>query len=61
MVAELKEKNNNYYCSNCMMQQPIIKPNCVFCGNYFTNYESVLIKNTNQLLGNKTKKRADKI
>ena len=51
MTSELKRRaNNNYYCSNCMMMQPIPLPmNCVFCGNWFSNYELIMIKNFKDL------------
>ena len=46
MTSELKRRaNNNYYCSNCMMMQPTPpSPNCMFCGNWFSNYENVVIE-----------------
>ena len=45
MVSTLKKKSNDhYYCSNCMMMQPSpLKENCPFCGNYFSNYENIII------------------
>ena len=44
MVSTLKERGNSYYCSNCQMRQPQIKSNCWWCGNMFSNWESVLFK-----------------
>ena len=44
MVADLIKKNNYYYCSHCRMRQLQPNPNCYFCGNYFSNWESVLIE-----------------
>ena len=44
MVSKLLKDKNVYYCSNCRMKQFQIKPNCIFCGNQFYNYEDVLIK-----------------
>lgn len=45
MVAELKGPTfGPYHCSNCLMRQPKeLKSNCVFCGNWFSNYEDILI------------------
>ena len=44
MVAQIIEKNNTYYCSNCRMR--VFEPtyNCKFCGNLFSNYEIMLVK-----------------
>ena len=35
-----------YYCSNCRIVQPNdnLKSNCFFCGDYFSNYEDILIE-----------------
>lgn len=45
MVAQLKGPIfGPYYCSNCRIKQPDeLKNNCVFCGNWFSNYEDILI------------------
>ena len=45
MVAQLKGPIfGPYYCSNCRIKQPDkLKSNCVFCGNWFSNYENILI------------------
>ena len=47
MTSKLVEKNDNYYCSNCMMRQPRVRVNCWWCGDLFSNYEEVLIKEIN--------------
>ena len=47
MVAQLKGPTfGPYYCSNCMMKQPNdnLKSTCFFCGNYFSNYEDIIIE-----------------
>ena len=44
MISTLKTNGNTYYCSNCLMKQFQLKPNCPFCGNMFSNYESILTK-----------------
>lgn len=34
-----------YRCSNCKMPQPNqeLHSNCIFCGDWFSNYEDILI------------------
>lgn len=48
MISQLKGPIfGPYYCSNCRIQQPNagqLKHNCVFCGNWFSNYEDILIE-----------------
>lgn len=46
MVSSLRTRvNGTYYCSNCRFIQPDPpRANCVFCGNWFSNYESVIIQ-----------------
>jgi len=44
MISKIQENNGIYYCSNCRVRQCDLKPNCVFCGNWFSNYEDILIK-----------------
>jgi len=44
MVSTLVKRNTHYYCSNCMMRQLQLNPNCYFCGNSFSNWESVMIE-----------------
>lgn len=44
MIAELMEKNGVYYCSECRMRQFKPSYNCVFCGNLFSNFSSMKIK-----------------
>lgn len=44
MISKIQENNGIYYCSNCRVRQGNLKPNCVFCGNWFSNYEDILIK-----------------
>ena len=43
MIAKLKGPIfGPYRCSNCMMLQPkAYQSNCVFCGDYFSNIESI--------------------
>ena len=41
MIANLILKNNDYYCSNCMMRQSQIRTQCSFCGDSFSNWENV--------------------
>lgn len=51
MVSRLlkkKPEDEVYYCSNCMMRQPRILPNCFWCGNSFSNIEEVLRKDFNE-------------
>ena len=45
MVARLKGPIfGPYHCSNCMIQQPYpLKTNCVFCGDYFSNIEAIMV------------------
>lgn len=45
MIARLKGPTfGPYYCSNCRIKQPDeLKNNCVFCGDWFSNYEDILI------------------
>ena len=47
MISKLIEKNDTYFCSNCMMRQPRVQTNCFWCGNMFSNYEDMLIKDVN--------------
>ena len=47
MVAKLEGPIfGPYRCSNCKMIQPNdnLKSNCIFCGNWFSNYEEKLIE-----------------
>ena len=38
MISKLIKKGESYCCSNCMMRQPDdLRPNCIFCGNEFSN------------------------
>lgn len=41
MVATLKLKSDEYYCSNCMMRQQGIPLYCYFCGCEFSNWEEI--------------------
>ena len=43
-VSTLKQKGAYWYCNNCMMRQPGIVPQCVFCEIPFSNYETVLFE-----------------
>lgn len=44
MISTLKKRGDTYYCSNCLMWQFNLRENCVFCGNSFSNFESVIIE-----------------
>ena len=44
MIASLKERNNQWYCSKCMMRQSKLRNTCSFCGSTFSNLENVLYK-----------------
>jgi predicted ATP-dependent serine protease len=44
MISTLKKRGEAYYCTQCMMRQPDLKPNCYWCGSYFSNLNAVLIK-----------------
>jgi len=46
MIAKLDGPTfGPYRCSNCKMIQPNkLHSNCSFCGNWFSNYEDILIK-----------------
>ena len=46
MISRIIEKNGTYHCSNCLMRIYTLKSNCPFCGNWFSNYEDVVIKDT---------------
>lgn len=49
MISTLKKKGEQYYCSECMMRQPApLKDHCYFCGNWFSNYENIIIMNTSE-------------
>lgn len=54
MVAYLKNKNNQWYCSNCMMRQDIIYSACSFCGQQFVNFEEVCYNNWKDIEDEKT-------
>ena len=42
MISKIvKNGNGVYVCSYCRMRVDPNKSNCPFCGNYFSNYESV--------------------
>lgn len=53
MISKIQENNGIYYCSNCRMRQYDLKPNCVFCGNQFSNYESFIINKYEEEMKNK--------
>lgn len=44
MISTIKQKGSTYYCSNCLMRQFELKPNCPFCGNMFSNYENMIVR-----------------
>ena len=45
MITMLKKYGSTYRCSNCMMLQPAsLKMNCPFCGDMFSNFESIMIQ-----------------
>ena len=35
---------NDFICSNCRMRQTILRPQCPWCGEIFSNYESILVE-----------------
>jgi len=42
MISKIvKNSNGVYVCSYCRMRIDPNKSNCPFCGNYFSNYESI--------------------
>lgn len=43
-TAIIKQKRGKWYCDNCMMIQPELVPQCVFCEIMFSNYESEVIR-----------------
>lgn len=43
-VAHLIAKNNQYYCSNCLMRQDLKHPYCQYCGRLLTNWEDIIIE-----------------
>ena len=45
MISSLKKTGQVYRCTNCMFRQPTpLLPNCPYCGNLFSNYEELIIK-----------------
>ena len=45
MVSKLIKKDNSYICSECKMRQPDdLKSNCFWCGNWFSNYEELMVE-----------------
>ena len=45
MIATLKKnKDGDYYCSECMMRQLVIGSICSFCECEFSNYEQVMVE-----------------
>ena len=54
-VSTLKHKGQYWYCNNCMMRQPGIVPQCVFCEIPFSNFETLLIEDYKQREENKIK------
>lgn len=44
MVAKLKKRNNEYYCSNCRIVQRHLQYYCIFCGYEFSNYEEIIFR-----------------
>ena len=47
MTSTLFKKQDQYFCSNCMMRQPRVQASCFWCGNMFSNYENMLIQDVN--------------
>lgn len=45
MISTLKQKNGSYYCTECMMRQFTLRPQCSFCGAEFSNYQDIIIEN----------------
>ena len=44
MVSKLIKKDYAYICSECRMRQPRLQDTCWWCGNLFSNFEEVLMK-----------------
>lgn len=45
MTSKLIKRNDSYFCSECRMKQVYeLQPWCIFCGNIFSNYESIVIE-----------------
>lgn len=44
MVSKIMKNGDVYYCSNCRMRLFQLSYNCKFCGNLFSNYEDIIIK-----------------
>ena len=63
MVSRLKQRTSGrYYCSNCMLMQPNPpRANCCFCGDWFENYESILVKNHIEKTTNEVKENESNI
>lgn len=56
MIAKLIHKNDSWICSNCMMRQPtLLKANCWFCGNWFSNFEEISINSWQDIEKDKNK------
>lgn len=47
-MAFLRRKNNTYQCSNCFMRLELVE-NCPFCGEFFNNYEDIILENYKNL------------
>lgn len=50
MVAGLIKRGNGYICSECRMRQRDLQYSCWFCGKTFSNFESILCKETEEKL-----------
>lgn len=60
MTTKLIDKGNGVYaCSNCMMRQPGLQENCVWCGSLFYNYMDLLIKQSEEQLKGDIKNESD--
>ena len=45
MITHLVKRNDGYLCHNCRMAQKELRETCWFCGYFFSNYESIVLKN----------------
>ena len=46
MVGKIKWDANRecWYCANCRVRQPSLRETCIFCDDYFKNFEEEKIR-----------------
>lgn len=59
MVSTLKRRGDSYYCSRCEMRQFQLKPHCIFCGDLFSNFESIMVQRKQEQLSDEAKERKE--